>query len=139
VIVDYAHNPAAFRAMRELVQRLRANHPRVIGVVAAPGDRRDADIREDAQIAASMFDVMVIKEDDDRRGRADGAIAAIMREAALEAGMRPEQIVTVLDEREAARHALSLAQPRELVVICADNITGVWKEVIYWGKDGSRA
>ncbi|HWQ13988.1 MAG TPA: cyanophycin synthetase [Roseiflexaceae bacterium] len=132
VIVDYAHNPAAFRAMRELVARLRPNHPRVIGVLSAPGDRRDADIREDGQIAAAMFDLLVIKEDDDRRGREVGAVPALLREAALEAGMRAEQIVTVPDEREAVRYALDLAQPRELVVVFADNITPVWKEIIYW-------
>jgi cyanophycin synthetase len=130
VIVDYAHNPAAFRAMRELVARLRPNHPRIIGMVAAPGDRRDVDIREVAQIAASIFDVVVIKEDDDRRGRAHGEIAALMRAAALEAGLREDQLVTVLDEREATQVALRMAQPRELVVLCADNITRVWKDVI---------
>ncbi|MEN9935941.1 MAG: hypothetical protein RLZZ387_2520 [Chloroflexota bacterium] len=136
VIVDYAHNPAAFRAMSELVARLRPNHARVIGVVSAPGDRRDEDIREDAQVAAGMFDVMVVKEDDDRRGRQIGAIAALMCEAALAAGKRPDEIVTVLDEREAVRHALSLARTRDLVVVFADAITPVWKEVIYFGKEG---
>jgi cyanophycin synthetase len=137
VIVDYAHNPAAFQAMRELVKRLRPNHARVIGVIAAPGDRRDQDIREAGQIAASMFDTVVIKEDDDRRGRQNGAIAALIREAALEAGMADEHVLTVLDEREAVRHALSIAQPRELVVVFADAITQVWKEVIYHHREDS--
>jgi cyanophycin synthetase len=131
VIVDYAHNPAAFRAMRDLVERLRPSYQRVIGVMSAPGDRRDIDIREDGQIAAGIFDLMVIKEDDDRCGRADGAIAALVREAAIEAGMRDDQIMVVLDETTAVRHALSLGQPGDLVVIFADNITPVWKAVIY--------
>jgi cyanophycin synthetase len=131
VIVDYAHNPAAFTAMRDLVLRLKPNHPRVIGVMSAPGDRRDEDIREDGQIAATVFDLLVIKEDDDRRGRAPGVVVGMLRETALAAGLRDDQIVTVPDEREAVRHAMSLAQPRELVVVFADNITAVWKEVIY--------
>ncbi len=133
VIVDYAHNPAAFRVMADLVKRLRPNHRRVIGVVSAPGDRRDIDIQEDATIAASMFDTMVLKEDDSRRGREVGSIVAMLRETALAHGMRPEQIVTVIDELDAVRHALSLAEPRDLVVIFADAITPVWKEVIYFG------
>jgi cyanophycin synthetase len=135
VIVDYAHNPAAFSAMRDLIGRLRPHHRRVIGVIAAPGDRRDIDIREDAQIAADMFDLLVLKEDDDRRGREPGSIAAIMREEAIAAGMRDEQIITILDEREAVRHALGLGQLQDLVVIFADDITGVWKEVIYHRRD----
>jgi hypothetical protein len=37
----------------------------------------------------------------------------------------------VLDELEATRHALSLAEPHERVVICADEITAVWKMIMY--------
>jgi cyanophycin synthetase len=139
VIVDYAHNPAAFSAMRDLVERLRPGYQRVIGVMSAPGDRRDIDIREDGQIAAGIFDLMVIKEDDDRRGRADGAIAALVREAAMDAGMRDDQIIVVLDEITAVKRALSLGQPGDLVVIFADNITPVWKTIIYWnGRQPAR-
>ncbi|HMP38764.1 MAG TPA: cyanophycin synthetase [Roseiflexaceae bacterium] len=132
VIVDYAHNPAAFGAMRDLIERLRSSYRRVIGVIAAPGDRRDIDIRENARIAATMFDTLILKEDDDRRGREPGSIAALMHEEALAAGMPAERIITILDEHEAVRHALSLGRPQDLVVIFADNITGIWKEVIYY-------
>jgi hypothetical protein len=38
-------------------------------------------------------------------------------------------MITVLNELEAVRYALSLAEPDDLVVICADEITAVWKEV----------
>ena len=135
VLVDYGHNPAAFAAMRDLVARLRPGHPRVIGVVAAPGDRRDQDIAEVGAIAGTMFDLLVLKEDDDRRGREAGAIMALLREAALGAGCAPSAIVEVGDELEAVRHALGAAGPGDLVVIFADNITAVWKTVIYHGRD----
>jgi cyanophycin synthetase len=134
VIVDYAHNPAAFAAMRDLVARLRPAYRRVIGVMSAPGDRRDVDIREDGMIAGTMFDLLVLKEDDDLRGRQPGETSALLREAAIAAGMPEERIVTVLDEREAVRYALGQAQPNDLVVVFADNIAPVWKEVIYFGK-----
>jgi cyanophycin synthetase len=132
VIVDYAHNPAAVEALSDLVQRLRPNYRRVLGVVAAPGDRRDQDIREVGAIAGRTFDLLVLKEDNDRRGRKQGTIAALLHDAAREAGMRPDRMITVLDELEAVRHALSLAEPDDLVVVCADEITTVWKEVIYY-------
>ncbi|MBK9715296.1 MAG: cyanophycin synthetase [Kouleothrix sp.] len=129
VIVDYAHNPAAIAALSDLVGRLRPNYRRTIGVIAAPGDRRDVDIREFGSIAGKAFDLLVIKEDNDRRGREVGSIAKLLHEAAHEAGMPPDRMITVLDELEATRHALSLAEPDDLVVICADSITAVWKEV----------
>jgi cyanophycin synthetase len=139
VIVDYGHNPAAFRAMRDLVARLRPNHRRVIGVVSAPGDRRDADIREVGSVAGTMFDLLVLKEDDDTRGRAPGVISGLLREAALEAGMPDDKIVTFLSEREAVRYALGQGATNDLLVIFADSITPVWKEVIYYGRDDAPA
>jgi cyanophycin synthetase len=129
VIVDYAHNPAAFQALSDLVNRLRPNYRRTIGMISAPGDRRDVDIRAIGAIAGRTFDLLVIKEDNDRRGRKDGDIAKLLWEAAHDAGMPPDRMITVLDELEATRHALSLAEPDDLVVICADEITAVWKEV----------
>jgi len=134
VIVDYGHNAAAFEAMRDLVAKLRPNYRRVIGMVSAPGDRRDMDIRSVGAIAGTMFDLLIAKEDDDRRGRKPGEIAALICEGARSAGMAPDAMITVLDELEATRRALSEARPEELVVIFADNITDVWKQVVYGTK-----
>jgi cyanophycin synthetase len=134
VLVDYGHNPAAFAAMCDVVARLRPAHKRVIGVMSMPGDRRDSDICEAGKLACTMFDLFIVKEDNDRRERAEGEVAALLRGCALEAGMPAEQIETVLDECAAVRAALDQAQPHDLVVIFADQVTAVWKEVIYHGK-----
>ncbi len=134
VIVDYGHNPAAFAAMAELLQRLRPAHRRIIGVISVPGDRRDCDIAEVGNIAGRMFDLFVVKEDEDLRGRAAGATAALLREGALAAGMPADQVVTIINEQEAVRYALGQGQPNDLIVIFADNITAVWKDVIYHEK-----
>jgi cyanophycin synthetase len=136
VLVDYGHNPAAFAAMKDLVERLRPAYKRVIGVVSAPGDRRDVDIAEVGAIAGPMFDLMLLKEDDDRRGRGRGAIMEILQTAAVGAGCPAERIVPVGDELDAVRHALATAEAGDLVVVFADDITAVWKTIIYWGKDG---
>ena len=44
VLVDYAHNPAAVAGLMDMVAALPAE--RRIGVIGAPGDRRDEDLRE---------------------------------------------------------------------------------------------
>jgi cyanophycin synthetase len=134
VIVDYGHNPAAFAAMREMLQSMRPNHNRLIGVVGAPGDRRDEDICQAGTTMAGMFDCMIVKEDDDLRGRAAGEVAGMLQESAQAAGMPAERITTILNEQEAVRYALDQGQPKDLIVIFADNVTAVWKEVIYYGK-----
>jgi hypothetical protein len=58
----------------------------------------------------------------------------MLREAALETGFPEQQIVTIVDELESVRYALSQAELNDLVLIFADNITAVWKEIIYYGK-----
>ena len=136
VIVDYGHNPAAMEKMVELVQGLRRG--RAIGVIQAAGDRRDDDIRALGRVAARGFDVMIAKEDASRRGRAPGEVASLLREGALEGGLADERIFTKLDEPEAVAAALAMAQPGDLVVIFADDVTHTWKQVIYWGKEGPR-
>jgi UDP-N-acetylmuramyl tripeptide synthase len=62
----------------------------------------------------------------------------MMQAEVMAQGFDPNQTHIVLDERAAVRHALSLAEPQDLVLICADAITAVWKEVIYFGRPGAR-
>ena len=58
----------------------------------------------------------------------------MLRATAVTAGFDSQNILTIPNELEATRHALSLGQPGDLVVVFADAITPVWKEVIYFGK-----
>ena len=51
VILDYGHNPAAIKAMVQLVEHLDTEGRRLV-VLAAPGDRRDEDVREIARLCA---------------------------------------------------------------------------------------
>ncbi len=132
VIVDYGHNPAALEKMAELVNALR--HGSAIGVMMAPGDRKDEAIREIGRKAAKCFDVVVAKEDSNLRGRDAGEVARLIAEGAKEAGIAAEKIHEVLTEPEAVSFALGLAKPGDLVVIFADDVTQTWKQVIYWGK-----
>lgn len=68
-LVDYAHNPASYEALGGFVK----NWPgRRIGVVGGPGDRRDEDFITLGKLAGQMFDEIIVKEDDDTRGRPRG-------------------------------------------------------------------
>ena len=75
VVVDYGHNPAAFTASAELGARWPGP---VVGVVGVPGDRRDDVVLAAARAAAGAFDRLYVREDEDLRGRAPGAVAALM-------------------------------------------------------------
>ncbi|NNC77893.1 MAG: cyanophycin synthetase [Woeseiaceae bacterium] len=133
VILDYAHNPAAVRAMCGLVDRFDVDGRKIV-VLAAPGDRRDEDIREIAKTSAGHFDHYICRCDDNRRGRGVDEVAVMQKNALLEAGISAEHIEIVPDEQEAVTRALELAAHGDLVLILGDNVRRTWKQIIYFNS-----
>jgi cyanophycin synthetase len=122
VLVDYAHNPAAIEGLLEVVRHLPA--AKRIGVVTAPGDRRDEDIREVGRLAAEL-DYVIVKEDDNLRGRRPGEVAALVVEGLRNNGLEEAKIEIVSDEIDAIERALQYASAEDLVTILADHVPGV--------------
>lgn len=135
VLMDYAHNPAALKMLGELVKRMEVKGKRTC-VIAAPGDRRDEDIREFATIAAGVFDQFICKQDDDLRGRKDGEVPLIIKGALIKAGVTDEAITIINNEIESVDYALANAVEGDLVVILADNIKRTWKQITHAKQDG---
>jgi cyanophycin synthetase len=126
VLVDYAHNPAAVKGLMEMVADLPAR--RRIGVVAAPGDRRDEDIRAVAALCGAL-DVAIVKEDDDRRGRRPGEIAELLVEGLRQAGLHGDQIESLPTEAAAVTRALEVIGDGDLLVILADDVAAVLAQI----------
>jgi len=133
VILDYAHNPAAVRAMCELTDRFEPDGRRIV-VLAAPGDRRDEDIRDIARIAAGHFDHYICRVDDNRRGRGEDEVARMLEAELLASGVSDEAIEVVPDEQQATDRALRLAEPGDLVLVLGDNVRRSWKQIIYFNS-----
>jgi len=131
VILDYAHNPAAVRAICDVVSRFDIDGRRIV-VLAAPGDRRDQDIRDIAGIAAGHFDHYICRRDDNTRGRGRDEVAVMLKDKLLEDGVASDAIEVVPDEQEATLRALEMAEPGDLVLVLGDNIKRTWKQIIYF-------
>ena len=122
-LVDYAHNPAGYAAVGSFVKNWTGP---TIGAIGGPGDRRDEDLIELGKLAATFFDRVIVKEDDDPRGRKCGEVAELIVHGI-------EQVATdmntpiahsiMLNETEAIEWALDNAPENSLVTIFADNIT----------------
>jgi cyanophycin synthetase len=138
VILDYAHNPAAVRAMCNLVDRFEVKGRKMI-VLAAPGDRRDEDIQEIARLAAGHFDHFICRVDDNRRDRGVDEVALILQAQLLECGVKPEQIEIVPDEQAATQHALNIAAMDDLLLVLGDQIKRTWKQIIYFDSSTGEA
>ena len=128
VILDYGHNAAAIASISQLVSRLDVAGKR-IGVLAAPGDRRDEDIRAIAASAAGFFDYYVCKADDNRRGRGEDEVPQMLKKELQERGVDNHRISVVPDEVKAVNEALGMAREGDLVVIFGDNVERCWRQV----------
>ncbi|MEX0900827.1 MAG: cyanophycin synthetase [Gammaproteobacteria bacterium] len=135
VIMDYAHNPAAVRAMCALVDRFEIEGKRIV-VLSAPGDRRDEDINEIADIAAPHFDHFICRCDDRRRGRGHDEVAQMIKARLLHNGITADRIEVVPEEPDAVTRALEFAEPGDLVLVLADMVKRTWKQIIYFNSGG---
>ena len=106
-------------------------------MLAAPGDRRDEDIREIAETAAPYFEHFICRCDDNRRGRGEDEVAVMLKNKLLEEGIEPDHIEVVTDEQEATTRALEMAQPGDLILVLGDNIRRTWKQIIYFNSGAS--
>jgi len=131
VIVDYGHNPHALKAIQSALQQMKPR--RTIGVVSAPGDRRDADIQELAVVAANTFDSIIVREDDDLRGRERGEIANLIAETIRRT--KPSLPLSItLDETESVNQALQMAQAGDTIVLFIDSVDDVIEQVKQAGQ-----
>jgi cyanophycin synthetase len=134
VLLDYAHNAHGMEAMAKTVRGLTVNGRR-IGIVSAPGDRRDDDIRALGRASAPAFDLVILREDDNRRGRVTGVVGELLREGLLAAGFPADRIAPgVLDEEEAVRRGLETARPGDLLVIFGDDLPRDWEQIVSFGR-----
>src|SRR3954470_4744174 len=121
-------------AMAQTIRGLTVNGRR-IGVLAAPGDRRDEDILDLARTAAPAFDFIFLREDDNRRGRKAGETGALLRQGLLAAGFPADRISPeVYVEQEAVQLALETAQPGDLLVLFGNDLDRCWNQIVTFGR-----
>jgi cyanophycin synthetase len=108
-------------------------------VLAAPGDRRDEDIRDIAKIGGKAFDRLILRRDDDLRGRQPEEVPRMLEKTLLEEGYPKEHMQVIPDEQEAIGAALSMARRGDLLLVFADAISRSWKQIIYYKSEGDEA
>jgi len=148
VILDYCHNVDGMRRLAEFVDALMlptngaappivSNESRTgakaIGVIGIPGDRRDEDHVEYGRLAAHAFDVVIVREDKNLRGRKSGESAALVMSGVRKAqkeGARAQTAEIVLVELDSAVAGWQAANKGDTVVICADDTAAVYRRIM---------
>ncbi len=119
VLVDFAHNPHAMKALFNMAHALPAK--RRLLAFAQAGDRTDESIRELARSAWSIgLDKVVVSElEAYARGRSRGEVFGIIRDELINCGARKDQIQHFMEETESLDAALDWAQPGDLIIMLA--------------------
>ena len=119
VLLDYAHNPAGMKALKEFIETIECS--KTVGIIAGVGDRRVEDNNEMGSLAAEMFDEIIIRQDKNLRGKTEEELIKM-----LDDGIKmkdPKKKTTIIpSEREAITHAVNQAEKDSLIVLCSDVI-----------------
>jgi len=135
LLLDYAHNPAGLRALQKLIERMDGK-PKV-GIIAGIGDRRFEDNVEIGQIAAEMFDEVIIRQDKNLRGKTDQELIDM-----LTIGIKkvdPKKSFKVIpNEFEAITYAIKHAKKGSLIVLCSDVVPDALDLVMKFKEDEAK-
>ncbi|MBC5774869.1 cyanophycin synthetase [Pontibacter sp. KCTC 32443] len=120
VLVDYAHNVGGMKAIGEFVDSLEATHK--VGIIAGVGDRRTEDFYELGVVAGNIFHEVIVRLDNDLRGRtAEEIIEPLMR--GIEDASPGKPVKLIPEEMRAIAYALEHAQPDSFVAIFTEDIS----------------
>ena len=121
-LVDYGHNAGAFAAICRMASRWQDKI--VTGIIGVPGDRDNRIIEDAGRIAAEGFHRVIIKEDEDLRGRTQGEVARLLCETVMR--VAPDRnCEIVFDEIEAFENALRNMSKDEVIVLFFDKLEPV--------------
>lgn len=127
VMLDYGHNTAGYRAVADMIKCFDAQ--RYTGVIGMPGDRKDQSIYEVGRLCGRSFSKLIIKEDNDLRGRNAGEVADILFSAAVKGGMNTDHISIIYSETKALETAIMEAAPGEMVVLFYEELEPALKVI----------
>ncbi|WP_229223779.1 Mur ligase family protein [Duganella sp. sic0402] len=130
VLLDYAHNPAAYSSLATLARGLAQGQGqskatgqapgRVLAVITSPGDRRDEDLSRTGATCAAHFDELFVYESQSR-DRKHGEAAEIIAAGARKAGGAAVHVYAT--DAEAVQAGYRACQPGDVLVFACG--TGV--------------
>ncbi|HVV55515.1 MAG TPA: UDP-N-acetylmuramoyl-L-alanyl-D-glutamate--2,6-diaminopimelate ligase [Mucilaginibacter sp.] len=113
-IVDYAHTPDAVQNVLNTIHDVRKGKEKVITVIGCGGDRDKTKRPIMARVACEWSDKVILTSDNPRSEDP----AQIIKD--MEAGVDPvlkNNVMSIVDRREAIKVACNLAQPGDIVLV----------------------
>jgi len=117
ILLDYAHNPAGMRALKQFTDNIEASHK--VAIIAGIGDRRIEDNNEMGSIAAEMSDEIIIRQDKRLRGKTEEELIKMLQDG-IKKNDPNKKITIIPSERDAILHAVKTAKKDSLIILCSD-------------------
>jgi cyanophycin synthetase len=92
-----------------------------VGIIGCAGDRRDDDIRTMGRCAAETFDEIIIRHDEDGRGRSNEELTRLIKEGIHSVRPHADPVI-ISDEQEALAYAIEQADKGTFIVCSSDDI-----------------
>lgn len=116
-MVDYAHNIDSFLELGKFLSQTNASEK--IGIIGAPGDRKDEDIFRIGQIAGKLFDQVIIRHDKDLRGRTPEELSELLIKGVKNINQHAT-IEIISDAEMAMQYAMSIAKQGAFIFISSE-------------------
>ena len=129
VLVDYAHTPSSFQAifppLRQRILKQNKGEGRIISLFGSAGERDTKKRAEQGKIAALYSDIIILTDEDPRREQPMAILEEIEKgiseqnasEEKTVIFIREENLFLIPDRPAAIRKALSLARPKDIVLL----------------------
>jgi UDP-N-acetylmuramoyl-L-alanyl-D-glutamate--2,6-diaminopimelate ligase len=118
VIVDFAHSPISLEKAIALGRSMLGEEGRVITVFGSAGERDVAKRSLMAAVSARDADLTVLTAEDPRRESLSDILSVMAQACREEGGVEGETFWRIPDRGRAIYHALTQAEPPDLVLIC---------------------
>ena len=120
VLVDYGHNVGAFLEIKKYLEHVKCKQK--IGIIGAPGDRRNEDIMNIGYYSAQIFDEIIIKHDKYGRGRTNQEITSLLKQGIVK--FDPSIDVNIIsDEQKALEYAIKNVKKGGFIAFFPDDVS----------------
>lgn len=119
LIIDYAHNQHGIQALGSFIRQSGSGSK--VGIIAVAGDRRNIDIVNVGASSAEIFDKIIIRIDEDKRGRKGEEIVSLLLEG-IKSVKKSVPVEIIPDELEAIDHAIKYASENSIIVHLSEKV-----------------